>query len=361
MAKSAVGPADLGVGPARFWWRMHPRLGLAVRTAVAAGIAWTLALMIPDDNAAQYASLAPLGAVIVTSTTVVSTAKELGRSTLALAIGGLLGMLAVLSGEPNVVTVLLVTALSVLISGWSVVGSAGTWIPSVALFTMLLGRSDPVGYISVYAGLIALGAAVGAAVVALVPQLIITPVVDATQKLWLQIIKHLEEIADDLEGDEGIRTARVELAAARERLDGQLRRLREADRLNRRRGHRDQVTARLSRGESVDLLGERVAGLTRQLADLQDEEGLQGRPMLNGLLAEAVRLVAGALHQGKDDDLAEPYADVLTQLDEQVNGLPPEHPGRHAVTATINDLRRLGVTAGTAIRQTTRSSTEKPA
>ena len=76
----------------RRWFRMHPRIGLAVRVSIAGGLAWLAAQTLPTSEAGRYAYFAPMGAVIVTSVSVGGTVRELVRSVAALLLGAGVGL-----------------------------------------------------------------------------------------------------------------------------------------------------------------------------------------------------------------------------------------------------------------------------
>lgn len=52
------------VGPVRHWWRMHPRLGLALRTSIAGGLAWLAAELFPGQEAQCVPGCSPARWVI---------------------------------------------------------------------------------------------------------------------------------------------------------------------------------------------------------------------------------------------------------------------------------------------------------
>ncbi len=328
---------------------MHPRIGLAVRTGIAAGLAWLVAEALPEQAAGRYAYFAPLGAVIVTSTTVLGTARELGRSVLALAIGAALGLAAVSVLTPNVFSVAVVVAVGVLIAGWRRLSSASTWVPTVALFTMILGRNQPVTYVSAYTGLTALGAAVGAGVVVLVPQLMLTPMEDAVHRARLTITGQLRRLRDDLCSLEVIGViGEDELETARMRLRDNLRTGHEGARLN-AFSRRYRVGDRRRRAEAVERCTARMIDLVSAIKDLQADDRLPRRGEINAALAEALDLILSALRDGHCEPLGDRFDRALSALDPFVQELAPSDPGRHVIGRTVDTVRRLGRAAEEAV------------
>lgn len=337
---------------------MHPRLGLALRTAIAGGLAFLIARLAPMREAEQYAYFAPMGAVVVTSTTVVATAQGLLRALAALSIGSALGLLALAVVQPNAVSVAVVIAVAVLVAGWKVIGSMRTWVPTVAIFTMIVGRNQPWAYVTAYTGLSGLGAAIGVAVVSLVPQLMVAPLDDAVNRLWLSIIQRLEELRDDLRDQD--REASfgtslpdtIDLETARHRVEARLAEADDARRIN-RRSRRHDVDSRLTRARAVHRVALRLQVLQRELEELASpqEPGRPDEPAeLERALADAVDLIRQALRQGSVDDLDESLEPALSRLDDMVGRYPMRRPGLHMISTLVNDLRRLGLAVREAVR-----------
>lgn len=335
---------------------MHPRLGLALRVSIAGGLAWLVAQLLPGQEAHRYAYFAPMGAVVVTSTTVLATARELFRSVVALSLGSAIGLVALAIVGPDAISVAVVIAVSVILAGWRFLGSMQAWVPTVAIFTMVLGRGQPWTYATAYTGLSALGAAIGAAVVTLMPQLIITPLDESVNRLWLSITERLGRLRDDLrdERETSFGTSlpdAVDLETARRRVEARLSEADDARRVN-RRSRRYDVDARLARARAVLRVALRLQDLQQRLAELADtgqEESPQQGAELERRLADAIDLIREALQQGAVDDLDESLEPSLSALDEMVGEYPIRGPGLHIVSTLVNDLRRLGLAAREAV------------
>jgi hypothetical protein len=357
-------PAARVVRPVRHWWRMHPRLGLALRTSIAGGLAWAVAKLLPGHEAQQHAYFAPMGAVVVTSTTVLATARELFRSVLALTLGSAVGLLALAIVRPDAVSVAVVIAASVLIAGWKLLGTMRAWVPTVAIFTMVLGQGQPLAYATAYTGLTSLGAAIGVAVVTLMPQLITAPLDEAVHRLWLSIIERLGQLQDDLR--DGGREASfgtglpdtVDLDTVRRRVETRLAEASEAQRI-RRRSRRADLDARLAQARAVHRVALRLQDLQRRLEDLADpqETGRPDEPAeFECRVADAIESIRQALQRGSVGDRDQSLEQALTTLDEKVASLPTRRPGLHMITPLVDDLRRLGMAAGEAVRLTVAST-----
>jgi uncharacterized membrane protein YccC len=338
---------------------MHPRLGLALRTAIAGGLAWAVVQLLPGSEARHHAYFAPMGAVVVTSTTVLATARELLRSVLALSLGSAIGLLALALVRPDALTVAVVIAASVLIAGWKLLGTMRAWVPTVAIFTMVLGQGQPVAYATAYTGLTSLGAAIGVAVVTLMPQLITAPLDEAVRRLWLSITERLAQLQDDLR--DGGREASfgtglpdtVDIDTVRRRVETRLTEAAETARIRRR--SREDLNDRLAQARAVHRVALRLQDLERRLEDLAapDEPGKPAEPAeLESRVADAIEPIRQALQRGSVDDLDQALEETLTALDEKVADYPTQRPGLHMITPVVDDLRRLGQAAGEAVRLT---------
>ena len=185
-------------GALRRTWARHPRWGLAIKAALAAAIAWAIALGVPGP-AGDYPYYAPLGAVIATSTTLAGSAKESLQTVAAISLGATVALLVDWLAYPNVLTIAMVVALGVLLAGWPWLGSSSSWVPTAALFTLIIGSEDPGGYVAGYAGLTLLGALVGLAVTALFPPLPLAPAQVELGRLRDLLAEQLDMLAGGLE------------------------------------------------------------------------------------------------------------------------------------------------------------------
>ena len=138
----------------------YPLLPVAIKTAVAAALAWLVVRPI-DGPASDYSYYAPLGAVVVVSSRLAASIRWSLEAVLAVALGAVLALGAREVPVPGVVGVGLVVGAGTLIGAWRRVGSMASWVPISALFILILGGHDPFGYVLAYLGYLAAGAAVG--------------------------------------------------------------------------------------------------------------------------------------------------------------------------------------------------------
>jgi len=198
----------------------RPWLTRAVRTTGAAVLAWLLVGLVPGPWS-DYPYYAPLGAVVATSVTVRGTTRKSAQAVLAIALGAVVARLTDTLGLPALAGLAVVVLVGVLLSGWRVLGEMGSWVPTAALFVLVIGDTDPVGYISAYVGLTLVGALVGVGVNLLVPPLPLTPAERALERLRAETAQLLDDLAaavrdDELPapGDARLRSARAAAAGA---------------------------------------------------------------------------------------------------------------------------------------------------
>lgn len=146
---------------------MNPQLLLAGKAALAAALAWTIALALPGTPS-DYPYYAPLGALLAMYPTVAGTVK-LGLQTVAgLTIGIVLAHIAVWAGEPNWLTIAFVVGVGVLLAGsLRRTAGGGSGIASAGLFVLVIGNED-LGYSLGYFVQTVVGVGVGLAVSALI-------------------------------------------------------------------------------------------------------------------------------------------------------------------------------------------------
>lgn len=296
-------------------WARHPRWGLALKAALAAALAWGLAQLVPGP-AADYPYYAPLGAVIATSTTLAGSVRESLQTVGAIALGAAIALGVDGLSYPNAVTVAVVVAAGVLLAGWAALGSSGSWVPTAALFTLIIGNADPVGYVTGYAGLTLLGALVGFAVTAVFPPLPLAPAQVELARLRDTLAGQLDDLADglrlDTPPDEGGWRARMRA------IDPVLTQMRDAVALadRARRGNRrasrhawdaDRQYEHARALESLAFLVEDLTELVREheTATLDWTEIALG-PRLRPATASALATLAEVLRSVEQDAVADP-------------------------------------------------------
>lgn len=121
---------------------LWPRLQLAMKAGLAAGIAFAIAPYMPG-SAADYPYYAPLGALVAMYENVAGSMRQ-GVQTLAgLAIGVGLAFVLFILGSPTPLTVGVVMAFGVVLAGLPKIGAGRDWIPTAALLVLLVGGHNP--------------------------------------------------------------------------------------------------------------------------------------------------------------------------------------------------------------------------
>jgi uncharacterized membrane protein YgaE (UPF0421/DUF939 family) len=207
----------------------QPWVQRTIRAALAAGLAWQLALLLPDPLS-DYAYYAPLGAIIAVSPTIADSASAAWRSVLAILTGfGLAVVVYELThAVPNALTIALIVALAVVVEQLRLWREQASWVSFAAVLMITVGSADPGDYALRYAGLTFLGAAIGVLVTTLLfPPLRLTAAVQRVAATRLLLAEQLETIAVAL------RSGRVpgqdEWAERGQALDVSLERMRAAE------------------------------------------------------------------------------------------------------------------------------------
>jgi uncharacterized membrane protein YgaE (UPF0421/DUF939 family) len=178
----------------------QPWVQRTIRASLAAGLAWQLALLLPDPLS-DYAYYAPLGAIIAVSPTVADSASAAWRSVLAILTGFGLAVVVyeLTSAVPNALTIAVIVALAVVVEQWRLWREQASWVSFAAVLMITVGTADPGDYALRYAGLTFLGAATGVLVTTvLFPPLQLTRAVEQIAHTRGQLAQHLVDIADVL-------------------------------------------------------------------------------------------------------------------------------------------------------------------
>lgn len=285
-------------------WHAHPRLSLALRAGLAASAAWALALVLPGP-AAEFPYYAPFGAVVATTFTLAGSVRESVQAVGSIALGGLIGSLVgLLPADSSPFAVALAVAAGVAVGGWRPLGTMGGWVPTAAIFTLVIGQGEA-WYVGAYAGLTLLGAAVGIAVNALLPPL---PLAPAQRAIGLVSNALGKDLADLVES--GDRPSRAEwdrrssaLPEHRTRMHSAVTEMELATRRNlRTRRYTDRIADVRRRSAVLD----RLAMTTDGLVDLLLHDGAEGHsptdPVLLGdelapKVVHALRTIADSLQE----------------------------------------------------------------
>jgi hypothetical protein len=186
------------VSPAREVLR-QPWVQRGVRAALAAGLAWQAALLLPVPLA-DYAYYAPLGAVIAVHPTVADSAAAAWRTVVAIVLGFTLAAAVYeVTSLPGALTIALIVALAIGVEQWRALREQANWVSFAAVLMITVGTADPGEYALRYAGLTLLGAAIGVLVTTLLfPPLQLTTAVRAIEAARALLVRHLEDLAGDL-------------------------------------------------------------------------------------------------------------------------------------------------------------------
>jgi uncharacterized membrane protein YgaE (UPF0421/DUF939 family) len=136
-----------------------PRLQLAAKAGLAAGIAFLAAPYMPGA-AARYPYYAPLGALVAMYENVAGSMRQGLQTLVGLAAGiGLAFVLFSLGATP--LSVGIVMAFGVLLAGLPRLGAGRDWIPTAALLVLLVGGPNPDEFSFGYLLQMGVGVAVG--------------------------------------------------------------------------------------------------------------------------------------------------------------------------------------------------------
>jgi uncharacterized membrane protein YgaE (UPF0421/DUF939 family) len=304
------------------WVVHHTRTAMALKTAVAASLAWLIARQIPGP-AQEYSFYAPFGAVVTMYPTIARSARQTLTAVSAILLGAALAIAVDAVLDPDAAVLAVVVGVGVLLGGLPGIRAQSEFVPIAALFTLVLGQGAEIEYAGAYAGLFLLGALVSVVLNAAFPSFPVRQVDDALRRLRAALAEHLCHLAARLtdpdaesgDGPDRSQLGRLTTAARDAALQAE-----ESLQGNRRaRRARHAVLAR----RDTFLALERVVLLVDDLHALRQDEPW-GQDVLR-VPAELRHPMAAAL-----DALAEAVTTV---------GLDDDEPGRRAdVDAAVRDL-----------------------
>lgn len=144
------------------------RIVLAAKAALAALLAWYLVTILIHD--VTYPYYAPLGAMLAMGFSVSASMRESARAIGAIVLGLAIAVACDYTLGTTALGVALVIGVGVVVAGWRRLGTEGSWVPTSALFVLILaGDSNVVEYVGSYGGLTLLGMVIGLAVNVLFP------------------------------------------------------------------------------------------------------------------------------------------------------------------------------------------------
>lgn len=193
-------PANALLGTLRRWRAAidaRPRIALALKSAVAAALAW-LCVQPIGGVADQYPYYAPFGAVVAVTSTFASSVRGTAQTVVAILAGAATATAARLLPLPDFVALAAVVAVGTGIGGWRKLGEMGSWVPISGLFVLIVGAGDPAHYVAAYLGITSLGALIGVGINGLFPPLPLTATSLALRRLRSALADQLEDLADGL-------------------------------------------------------------------------------------------------------------------------------------------------------------------
>lgn len=329
------------------------RLLLALKTAIAAGLAWPVAQLLPGA-VDEYSYYAPLGALISMMPTLMGSLRASLQTVLGLAIGIALAWAVLQSPLPSAVSVPLAVGVGVLLGGLRGLGAGRDYVPIAALFVLVIGGAQAGDYSLGYVVQTGVGMAIGILV-----NLVVVPPLRLRESAN-EIIGLRRDIADNLDGMahalleswppehqdwfHGVRSLESSIRAAEPVVDE----ARESRRINpRARWHEYDLQEDYDDLAALRLLGRhaRELGETMSAAIWSDPVpvGLpeELREPLSVALSRTAKLVrAWDERIGAADALQSAEAAVV-HLDALERELPPADPS-HAVLGTVTfTLRRV--------------------
>ncbi|MDQ0869395.1 uncharacterized membrane protein YgaE (UPF0421/DUF939 family) [Arthrobacter sp. V1I9] len=139
------------------------RLQLAAKAALAAGLAFLIAPVMPGA-AANYPYYAPLGALVAMYHNVAGSVRNGVQALVGLTVGIGLAVILVNIADPSPLTVALFMGIGVLLGGIRGIGSGSDWIPTAALLVLLVGGNNADDFSFGYLVQMGVGVGVGIAV-----------------------------------------------------------------------------------------------------------------------------------------------------------------------------------------------------
>ncbi len=178
-------------GPVRYW---QDRIRIAVKAAIAAVAAWTLARYAAGQPDPYFA---PLAALLGIYPTVARSLREgvqylsgfLLGAALAIPVGALLG--------PGIAGIAVIVVGGVLLASWRRLGDQATQVTFTALFVLLLGGDQPLHYVTHRMIEVAIGLLTGLVVnVVIFPPLQLRPAEHAVRRWGEDVGRALEVLGD---------------------------------------------------------------------------------------------------------------------------------------------------------------------
>jgi uncharacterized membrane protein YgaE (UPF0421/DUF939 family) len=334
---------------------LWPRLQLAAKAGLAAGIAFFIAPFMPG-SAADYPYYAPLGALVAMYENVSGSMRQGVQTLVGLGLGIGLAFMLVSLGDPTPLTVAIVMGLGVVLAGLPRIGSGSDWIPTAALLVLLVGGHNPDEFSFGYLVQMGVGVTVGIIVNLLVfPPLHFRAAALSIAELRLALAEQLSDMAKTLK--EGWPPEHEDWSRRSEPLAQSARSVRlavqKADASRqanpRRRLHPRDVELDYRNLRDLERLTFHVQDVTQVLSDVIWDKDI---PFVipddyAGSLAEAMATV-GDVFRSAEEKSSEEQAELIEAADARVQALT-EHIAEHnratdapsAVESILFSLHRM--------------------
>lgn len=323
----------------------HRVVGATLKTAVAAGIAWQLGVMLPS-YLPSYAYYAPLGALTVMYSALYDSAVEGLRAVSAVTLGVLVSVLLQLVVHPDAISVGIALGIGTVLGNLRQLGDQGSWVPIAALIVFTAGRANTFEYVAGYLAQLSLGALVGLIVNSvLFPPLALHEVERATRALRRDIVRVLDALVDLLDaGKDSVEDRAVDVRMSVRTLPDTRQRLRRAT-SQARRARQGNPRRRRWRVAHADVLA--LAAVSEQAASLVEDlarEMLEERAPLSESESSQLSAATASLRDvfaGSRDGVPDPDQVQRTYelLDEAVPDRAPFVV--HRVTAGLRRCLRI--------------------
>ncbi|MEX1078394.1 MAG: FUSC family protein [Homoserinimonas sp.] len=333
---------------------VHPtRVLLALKTAIAAGLAWPVAHLLPG-TVDEYSYYAPLGALISMMPTMLGSLRASLQTALGLALGIGLAWAVLESPLPGVASVPLAVGIGVLLGGLRGFGAGRDYVAIAALFVLVVGGSQADDYSLGFLVQMGVGMAIGIAVnLIIVPPLHFTTSANEITALRKMIAENLESMSyalvetwppehqDWLDGakslDSSVRVAEPIIEEA-----GESRRINP-----RARWHEYDVQEDFDDLEAIGVLGRHTLDLGETIgAAIWADPVPVGLPEelcepLSGSLAKTADLVRAWNNRSGEREALREAERALDTLSRREGDLPSPGQEREAVHASVFTLRRM--------------------